>query len=101
LESAPERAVSAWAAEQVVGFLALAVSDGTARRAGEALAAVAGKTGTTQHYGVWFAGFAPANAPQWSICVYIENGLAGGNEGAEVFRRIVDGIIILEGMPIK
>lgn len=48
------------------------------------------KTGTAEDAGVWFAGFAPADEPQWAIAVYVSNGVSGGKEVAAVFTDIVD-----------
>ena len=69
---------------------------------------VAGKTGTAQVSHVtprsvdpkrvwyfnrdhaWFAGYAPANAPEIAIVVLIEHGGGGGKNAAPVAMRVVD-----------
>jgi len=54
---------------------------------------VAGKTGTAQNpHGdshAWFIGFAPYEAPQIAICVFVENGGSGGAVAAPVARRMI------------
>jgi penicillin-binding protein 2 len=102
LESFPsrpaERIIDEETAHKLQSMLMLAVAEGTAKKAAEASISVAGKTGTSQDQGVWFAGFAPANEPRWSIAVYVENATAGGQEGAAVFKQIVDDFAMLENL---
>ncbi len=54
---------------------------------------VAGKTGTAQNpHGdshAWFIGFAPFEAPQIAICVFVENGGSGGTVAAPIARRMI------------
>jgi len=63
----------------------------------------AGKTGTSQvvalsrltddeflHHHAWFAGFAPAKAPEIVVAVLIENGGHGGVAAAPVARRVTE-----------
>jgi penicillin-binding protein 2 len=56
--------------------------------------AVAGKTGTAEtgqeipHS--WFAGYAPANAPDIAIAVIVENAGTGAEYAALLFRRVVE-----------
>ena len=57
---------------------------------------IAGKTGTSQNFGVWFAGFFPADEPRWSIAVYIADGQSGGSDAGGVCREIAEKIAILE-----
>lgn len=40
----------------------------------------------------WFAGFYPAEQPQYAIVVLVENGRSGSQSAAPVFRQIADGI---------
>ena len=57
---------------------------------------VAGKTGTSQKSGqqdtAVFAAFAPADNPQYSIAVVLEEGGFGGSSAAPIARRIFEGI---------
>jgi penicillin-binding protein 2 len=57
---------------------------------------VAGKTGTAQVFGkqdtAIFAGFAPANDPQYTIAVVMEESGFGGSVAAPVARRIFAGL---------
>ena len=51
--------------------------EGTARMLKPLNLSIAGKTGTAQTSGRphgWFVGFFPANAPKYTICVFLENG---------------------------
>jgi len=72
--------------------------------------AVAGKTGTAEtpdddpH--AWFAGYAPADAPQIAVSVLVENGGEGSQVAAPLFRQVVEtffalqrGEEVLEGIP--
>ncbi len=59
---------------------------------------VAGKTGTAEVGGgkpahSWFAGFLPANNPQYSIVVIIENGGMGSTGAAPIAREILDDLV--------
>jgi len=95
----PERVISSKTAAKVASMLRLGVLEGTGTRAQrESLISVAGKTGTSQYQGVWFAGFAPADNPRWAVAVYIEDGSAGGLEGAKVFSQIINDLAVLEGI---
>jgi len=78
------------------------VSSGTARRAFEALGALAdqigGKTGTAQGFtdndGIvhdataWFVGVAPIDNPQWVVVVMVDEGGSGGAIAAPAVRAI-------------
>jgi penicillin-binding protein 2 len=72
--------------------------------------AVAGKTGTAEtpdddpH--AWFAGYAPADAPQIAVSVLVENGGEGSQVAAPLFRQVVEAFFalqrgeeVLEGIP--
>jgi peptidoglycan glycosyltransferase len=64
---------------------------------------VAGKTGTAQAPGgpphAWFIGFAPADDPQFAICVLVERGgnlgdeATGGRVAAPVAGQILRGLL--------
>lgn len=94
----PISVVSQKTADTLRNILIETVQNGTASAASSACLAVGGKTGTAEDAGVWFAGFAPADQPQWAISVYVENGVSGGKEAAAVFTDIVDGIANLTGL---
>lgn len=76
------------------GLLAVVQSDtGTGKLSRTPGVLVAGKTGTAEtgpgkpnH--AWFAGYAPADDPQVSMCVFLEGGGHGGVEAATVARGV-------------
>jgi len=94
----PQRVISEDAAAKLQQLMRYAVVYGTAKNAAEDEVPVAGKTGTSQNEGVWFAGYAPADKPLWAVAVYIEDGSSGGKDGAAVFREIISKISVLEGI---
>jgi penicillin-binding protein 2 len=55
---------------------------------------VAGKTGTAEsgrgEPHAWFAGYAPAQAPEIAIAVVVENAGAGNEHAAPLFRQVVE-----------
>ena len=63
--------------------------------------AIAGKTGTADVRGKsptsWFASFAPASAPKYSVVVMVPEGGTGGTTAAPIARAIYDGMYGLEG----
>ncbi len=68
---------------------------GTAREAFQgATFTAAGKTGTAEtgqeEPHAWFAGYAPANAPQVAVAVVLEHAGEGSKEAAPVFRKMVE-----------
>ena len=68
---------------------------GTARDAFEgAVFTAAGKTGTAEtgreEPHSWFAGYAPAEAPQVTVAVLLEHAGEGSKEAAPVFRQVVE-----------
>jgi cell division protein FtsI/penicillin-binding protein 2 len=92
----PRQVVQAASARAVRRYLAAAVKSGTGKPLNSELISIAGKTGTTQDYGVWFAGFFPADEPHWSIAVYIADGESGGSDAGAVCREIAEKIALLE-----
>ena len=92
----PQQVVQAASARQVKQWLVQAVQEGTGKPAASDLISIAGKTGTSQNFGVWFAGFFPADEPRWSIAVYIADGQSGGSDAGGVCREIAEKIAILE-----
>jgi cell division protein FtsI (penicillin-binding protein 3) len=101
--SPSHRVVSASTAQQVRDMLANVVSEGTGSRGGISGYTVAGKTGTARkpnknggyqdaagnyHYVATFAGFVPAERPELSIIVVIDEptgDIYGGSVAAPVF----------------
>jgi penicillin-binding protein 2 len=75
-----------------------AVSDpsGTAHVLASLPVEVAGKTGTAQVTAgachAWFAGFFPYEKPKFSICVFLENGVSGG-EACLLARQVIEAMI--------
>ncbi len=94
----PRQILNPGNAAKIRDMLIFAVKEGTAVKAGLSGVKSGGKTGTSQDKGVWFAGFAPADNPLWAVAVYIENGSAGGKEGAEVFAEIIKSFCLLRGI---
>jgi penicillin-binding protein 2 len=93
----PIQVINEDAALAVRNMYRLAVKEGTAWRADQSGVACGGKTGTSQNQGVWFTGFAPFDDPRWVVTVYLEEGVAGGTEGAEVFAKIVKSLVNFSG----
>lgn len=96
--SAPQQVVKPESARTVRRYLAQAVREGTGKPAASSLITIAGKTGTTQNFGVWFAGFFPADEPRWSIAVYIADGQSGGSDAGSVCREVAEKIALLENI---
>lgn len=92
------RAIEAATASSLKEMLIGTVDSGTAALAAGTHIDAGGKTGTTEDYGVWFSGFAPASEPRWVIAIYIANGGSGGKEAALVFHDIIDNLAVLEGI---
>ena len=97
-KESPQRIISQETADKVCDLLFYAANNGTGKNAAAATVAIGGKTGTSQNQGVWFAGFAPAEKPRWVLAVYIDNGSAGGKEGAAVFAETISGVADLAGV---
>lgn len=92
----PQQVVKAASAREVRRYLTQAVQSGTGSPAASDIISIAGKTGTSQNFGVWFAGFFPADEPRWSIAVYISDGQSGGRDAGRVCREIAEKIALLE-----
>lgn len=78
-----------------------AVSESSASKS--SLMKTAGKTGTAQSgtfvnekeiLRTWFAGFFPANNPNYVVVVLNENGVGGNVDCAPVFKSIAEGIVL-------
>ncbi len=110
-----KRAVSAEAARQTAEMMELVTTPdvGTAPGAGITGYRVAGKTGTAQQVGdtcrcydgsmaVSFAGFAPADAPRFTVYVVIQKpraGASGGGTAGPVFRKILSYVLQKYAVP--
>ena len=86
-------------------------SNGTGARARSAFATVAGKTGTAEYSGrrsgdgklpshAWFAGYAPAHAPEYAFAVLVRDGGEGSFAAAPIARDIVDYLMSGEMPPL-
>lgn len=98
---APVYALSEATAEKILAMLTKAVDDGTARKAKTESFSSAGKTATAQtgiykngkeQLCTWFGGVFPAENPQYSVVILSEDGTAGGEDCAPVFRAIAQRI---------
>ncbi len=90
--------ISAALADTLKQMLIETVNSGTAAKAQGAYVDAGGKTGTTQDFGVWFSGFAPAEQPLYVIAIYVADGSSGGTEAASIFKKIIDDLALLEGI---
>lgn len=95
------RAISSGTARLLRGFLVSVVNDGTGKRAATPLMQCAGKTATAQTgrstqdgeiCNAWFAGYFPADKPQYSVAVFKEDGGEGAISCAPVFKSIAEGM---------
>ncbi|QGT98911.1 hypothetical protein SYNTR_0318 [Candidatus Syntrophocurvum alkaliphilum] len=90
-------------AQKVKEMLEKVVIDGTGQNAALAEVQVAGKTATSQTgmvnenneeiLNAWFAGYFPANNPEWVVVVLAEDGRSGSQDAAPVFKDIARGIL--------
>ena len=91
--------ISPLTAEMLKGFLEKVVSEGSGKRAAADGVTVAGKTATAQTgrsiggeeiYNAWFAGFFPAEGPEYAVAVLVENGGEGALSCAPIFGKIAE-----------
>lgn len=70
---------------------------GTGKNAALKSIEVAGKTGTaeneTENTHAWYVGFAPADDPQVSVAIIVEQGGSGGDIAAPIAREIIAAVI--------
>ena len=85
-------------AETLKEMMTMTVTSGTGTGAASNYTDVAGKTGTSEDAGVWFTGFSPIEEPRWVISVYVADGSEGSAAAVAVFREIIDGLAVLEGI---
>ncbi|MBQ4154698.1 MAG: penicillin-binding protein 2 [Clostridia bacterium] len=90
-------------AAELKEYLSYVVSFGTGKKANPDNITAAGKTATaqtgvikneTELNNVWFCGFFPKEKPKYSVTVFIEDAVSGGDEAAPVFKAIADGIYL-------
>lgn len=93
----PRQVASAESCEILQRLLTSAVTTGTGSPVNSGVVQIAGKTGTSQDAGVWFAGFAPADNPRYAIAVYDEDGESGGSDAGVVAKEVFEQIAVLEG----
>lgn len=88
-------------AEKLKGFLGKVVEYGSGSRAKSEIVAVAGKTATAQTgkaengeeiYNAWFAGYFPADNPEYAVAILKEDGGEGAISCAPVFKEIAEKI---------
>ena len=82
-------------------------SDGLGREAQPTWGTAAGKTGTAQtgrydpegeeYKNLWFAGFYPAEDPQYTIVVMQDDQTETVNSSAAIFSRVCDALALLDG----
>ena len=102
IPKAPVVALSGSTAEKLSSMLQAVVSEGTAKNAQTEGFSSAGKTATAQtgvynekgeeRLCTWFGGYFPAENPQYSVVIVSEDGTAGGEDCAPVFKRIAQRI---------
>ena len=102
---APVHAFSAETADTLRQMLVSVVNEGTAKNAKTVRFESAGKTATaqtgffnadgTEKLCTWFAGFFPADDPEYTVVVLKEDGTTGGGDCAPVYKKIAERIFAL------
>lgn len=91
-------------AELLKTFLKAVVEEGSGKRAKSDSVTCAGKTATAQTgrtengeeiYNAWFAGWFPADEPQYAVVIIKENGGEGALSCAPVFKQIAENVSAL------
>lgn len=100
-EAVPQKLLTDGTVKQLRQMLFSVTENGNAYNAKSEIVSLAGKTGTAQS-GIykdgkeicrtWFAGFFPAENPEYVVVVLNENGVAGNSDCGPVFRQICEGI---------
>lgn len=92
-------------AKRLQRFLLSVVEEGSGRRAKSEIISCAGKTATAQTgkfrgeeeiYNAWFAGYFPAENPEYAVVIMKEDGGEGAVSCAPVFKRIAEEIALIE-----
>lgn len=83
------------------GLVGVTVGDGTASSVFEDFpVATAGKTGTAEYKPkqpiAWYAGYAPADDPQYVVVAMVEEGGGGSLSAAPIVRRVFEGLFGLD-----
>lgn len=105
---APNRVLDEKTAEVMQEMMIAVVEEGSGKPARPVSGGAGGKTSSAQTgqmiadpenpgeekeiVHAWFAGFAPAENPQYSIVVFVEDGESGERVAAPIFKQIVDNI---------
>lgn len=89
-------------AETVRMMMQGVVENGLGKAAHPLKMTAAGKTGTAQTgrydengeelLNAWFAGFFPAEDPQYTVCVLLDDGFAGSTQAAEIFADVANAL---------
>lgn len=100
---------SAQTAEAVRQMLVGVVEDGLGSAAAPRAGGAGGKTGTaqtgryledgTEIMDAWFAGFYPAQSPQYTIVVMLDSGTHDSDDAAQVFARVADALSFFGQQP--
>ena len=98
----PQKLLTDGTVKKMRQMLLSVTENGNAFNAKSDVASLAGKTGTAQS-GIykngreicrtWFAGFFPAEAPEYIVVVMNENGMGGNTDCGPVFKEICEGIV--------
>lgn len=104
------KAFSENTSEEIRSMLTQVVSDGLAKGAKPSQSTAAGKTGTAQtgrldekeeeYMNAWFSGFFPAENPQYTITVLLDEGHHGSDEACTIFADIANAINMLRDVDI-
>jgi penicillin-binding protein 2 len=96
------QAVSAQTAQQIKDMLVSVVEQGLGSAAQPIKGGAGGKTGTAQTgrtnsdgeelYDAWFAGFFPADEPQYTVAVLLDGDTHGSEEAAEIFAAVANAL---------
>ena len=94
-------------AAALCAMLTAVVEQGIGGEAKPAYSTAAGKTGTAQtgrydengkeYKDLWFAGFYPAQQPQYTIVVMQDDQITAKYSSAAIFSRVCDALYLLEG----
>ena len=105
-QPAARRAVSEQTARRLQQLLAGVVDEGTGREAAPFCGSAAGKTGTAQtgqftpegeeKMNFWFAGFFPAEDPQYTVVVLQDGQTGPAQSSAAVFAQVCQALWLLE-----
>lgn len=104
--SEPVRVFSKETSDKITSALKAVISGGTGVSAMPDSVSAAGKTATAETGWIkegqsvnqaWFAGFFPADEPEYCVVILNEGGSSGAADCAPVFKAIADGIVSVKG----